>query len=298
MFSFYVTSLSAEHWGLGTMMKVYGIPCLLVSHWVSMIVFLQHNDVKIPHYRSRAWTYTRGALATMDRPFLGWQGRFFLHNVNHAFYLRIWTDAFSGCTFPCYSSLFSKNAFLYGCAYPSLETWLISWQTMWKRQLHTSSNYSVLTINFQISLCLRVYGRICLRAIMLTMKVRCIFAKAPEHVESQVRFSGDVLYWKDKSDSNSWLDSLDQKQKGAIVGRTWPTTAIYVSWNCSPLSRGELGSIHWVWQISVMRLCSFQVWYQVEVSMWGWEISRNFHEDSFHYRICHHYSASLLKKFV
>lgn len=114
MFSFYITSLSAQHWSLGTVMKVYGIPCLLVSHWVSMIVFLQHNDVKIPHYRSRAWTYTRGALATMDRPFLGWQGRFFLHNVNHAFYLQIRTDAFLGCTFPCYSSLFSENAFLYG----------------------------------------------------------------------------------------------------------------------------------------------------------------------------------------
>ena len=137
MFSLYVTSLSVQHWGLGTVTKVYGIPCLLVSHWISMIVFLQHNDVKLPHYRSRAWTYTRGALATMDRPFLGWQGRFFLHNVNHTFYLQIRTDTFSGCTFPCYSSFFSENAFLYGCAYPpSLKMWLINWQTMRRRQLH------------------------------------------------------------------------------------------------------------------------------------------------------------------
>lgn len=42
-----------------------------------------YTDVKLPHYRSGTWTYTRGVLATMDRPFLGWQGRFFLHNVAH-----------------------------------------------------------------------------------------------------------------------------------------------------------------------------------------------------------------------
>jgi len=94
MLSAYVTSLSTQHWGLGMVIKVYGVPCLLVSHWVSMIVFLQHTDVKLPHYRSGTWTYTRGALATMDRPFLGWQGRFFLHNVGHIFHLRIPTDNF------------------------------------------------------------------------------------------------------------------------------------------------------------------------------------------------------------
>lgn len=121
MLSAYVTSLSTQHWGLGMVIKVYGVPCLLVSHWVSMIVFLQHTDVKLPHYRSGTWTYTRGALATMDRPFLGWQGRFFLHNVGHIFHLRIPTDNFfSGCTFSCCPSLFPKNSFLYGYS-PSLE---------------------------------------------------------------------------------------------------------------------------------------------------------------------------------
>jgi len=79
-----------------------------------------YTDVKLPHYRSGTWTYTRGVLATMDRPFLGWQGRFFLHNVGHIFHLRIPTDIFSGCTFSCCPSLFPKNSFLYGYS-PSLE---------------------------------------------------------------------------------------------------------------------------------------------------------------------------------
>jgi len=137
------------------------------------------------------------------------------------------------------------------------ETWLISWQTMRRRQLHTSSNYWVPTINFQISLCSRVYGKICLLAIMLTMEVCCTSAQATEHVEPQVRFLGDILYWKDRNDSNIWLDSLDQKWRGAIVGKTWPTTAIHASGNRSPLSRGESGSIQWAWQIFVMRRSSF-----------------------------------------
>ncbi len=61
--------------------RLYGIPCLMVSHWVTMIVFLQHTDMELPHYRRSAWNFSRGALSTMDRDFLGWQGRFFLHNV-------------------------------------------------------------------------------------------------------------------------------------------------------------------------------------------------------------------------
>ena len=48
-----------------------------------MITYLHHTDPALPHYRGRAWTYARGAAATMDRDFLGWMGRFFLHDVAH-----------------------------------------------------------------------------------------------------------------------------------------------------------------------------------------------------------------------
>lgn len=48
-----------------------------------MITYLHHTDPSLPHYRGKEWNFQRGAAATVDRPFLGWQGRFFLHDVAH-----------------------------------------------------------------------------------------------------------------------------------------------------------------------------------------------------------------------
>ncbi|KZT22915.1 hypothetical protein NEOLEDRAFT_1070416 [Neolentinus lepideus HHB14362 ss-1] len=54
-------------------------------YWVPIVTFtyLQHSDPTIPYYRRDQWTFARGALATVDRPFFGWIGRFFLHNIAH-----------------------------------------------------------------------------------------------------------------------------------------------------------------------------------------------------------------------
>jgi hypothetical protein len=46
-----------------------------------MLTFLHHSDPTIPHYRAGQWTFLRGALATVDRPLLGWIGRMYFHNV-------------------------------------------------------------------------------------------------------------------------------------------------------------------------------------------------------------------------
>lgn len=48
-----------------------------------MITYLHHTDPTLPHYRGNEWNFQRGAAATIDRNFLGWQGRFFLHDVAH-----------------------------------------------------------------------------------------------------------------------------------------------------------------------------------------------------------------------
>ena len=48
-----------------------------------MITYLHHTDPELPHYRQPEWNYQRGAAATVDRNFLGWMGRFFLHDVAH-----------------------------------------------------------------------------------------------------------------------------------------------------------------------------------------------------------------------
>lgn len=92
---------SCRIWGASEVMKYYFIPWLvspafilatyhstnaplqLVSHWFIMITYLHHTDPMLPHYRGKEWNFQRGAAATVDRDFLGWQGRFFLHDVAH-----------------------------------------------------------------------------------------------------------------------------------------------------------------------------------------------------------------------
>lgn len=58
-------------------------PFLLVNHWIVMFTYLHHSDPTIPHYRHSEWSFLRGATATVDRPLLGWFGRFFFHNISH-----------------------------------------------------------------------------------------------------------------------------------------------------------------------------------------------------------------------
>ncbi|TFK32699.1 fatty acid desaturase-domain-containing protein [Crucibulum laeve] len=55
----------------------------LIPYIVIMFTFLHHSDPTIPHYRKGAWSFLRGAAATVDRPLLGWMGRFFFHNISH-----------------------------------------------------------------------------------------------------------------------------------------------------------------------------------------------------------------------
>ncbi|KAF5356411.1 hypothetical protein D9758_009483 [Tetrapyrgos nigripes] len=69
--------------GLSYFMKLYLIPYLIMNHWIVMLTYLHHTDPTIPTYRGGQWTFLRGALSTVDRPLLGWAGRFFLHNVSH-----------------------------------------------------------------------------------------------------------------------------------------------------------------------------------------------------------------------
>ncbi|KAF8877269.1 hypothetical protein BD779DRAFT_1804031 [Infundibulicybe gibba] len=76
-------SYSSSIWGASEVTKFYGIPWLCVSHWFIMITYLHHTDPVMPHYRGKEWNFQRGAAATVDRPVLGWQGRFLLHDVAH-----------------------------------------------------------------------------------------------------------------------------------------------------------------------------------------------------------------------
>ncbi|KAL9713608.1 hypothetical protein Ac2012v2_003219 [Leucoagaricus gongylophorus] len=74
---------ASTRFGILNVIKFYGIPWLGVTHWFIMITYLHHTAPDLPHYRGKEWNFQRGAAATVDRNFLGWQGRFFLHDVAH-----------------------------------------------------------------------------------------------------------------------------------------------------------------------------------------------------------------------
>ncbi|THU84748.1 linoleoyl phosphatidylcholine delta-12 acetylenase [Dendrothele bispora CBS 962.96] len=82
-FMVWAVQYSSSIFGASEVIKYYGIPWLEVTHWFIMITYLHHTDPVMPHYRGKEWNFQRGAAATVDRPFLGWQGRFFLHDVAH-----------------------------------------------------------------------------------------------------------------------------------------------------------------------------------------------------------------------
>jgi omega-6 fatty acid desaturase (delta-12 desaturase) len=73
----------AKTYGVGAFLKDYFVPYIIANHWIVMLTYLHHSDPTMPHYREKEWSYARGAMATVDRPLLGWIGRFFLHNVSH-----------------------------------------------------------------------------------------------------------------------------------------------------------------------------------------------------------------------
>ena len=60
-------------------MRIYGIPLLIVNGFLVLITFLQHTHPALPHYDSSEWNWLRGALATVDRDY-GVLNRVF-HNI-------------------------------------------------------------------------------------------------------------------------------------------------------------------------------------------------------------------------
>lgn len=55
-------------------------PWMWVNHWIVAITYLHHTDPSLPKYEDEAWTFVRGATATIDRDF-GWTGRYLFHGI-------------------------------------------------------------------------------------------------------------------------------------------------------------------------------------------------------------------------
>ncbi len=48
---------------------VYGLPYLVINAWLVGYTWLHHTDLDIPHFASGDWTWAKGALLTVDRPY-------------------------------------------------------------------------------------------------------------------------------------------------------------------------------------------------------------------------------------
>jgi fatty acid desaturase len=72
--------LASQKLGFTTVALLYLQPYLWLNHWIVAITYLHHTHPKVPKYEAEAWTFIKGALATIDRN-LGWAGKHMLHNI-------------------------------------------------------------------------------------------------------------------------------------------------------------------------------------------------------------------------
>lgn len=61
--------LAALQFSLLRVLCVYGLPYLMVNVWLVVYTWLQHTDLNIPHFSNEEWSWAKGALQTVDRPY-------------------------------------------------------------------------------------------------------------------------------------------------------------------------------------------------------------------------------------
>lgn len=86
---------ATQRFGAGVVAVVYFAPYLWVNLWLVLYTWLQHTDPTVPHYGDEDWTWLKGALCTIDRPytFFDW----FHHHIGST---HVCHHIFS--TLPCY----------------------------------------------------------------------------------------------------------------------------------------------------------------------------------------------------
>ncbi|KAL8785767.1 MAG: hypothetical protein Q9195_008510 [Heterodermia aff. obscurata] len=68
------------HLGWEMIALLYLQPYMWVNHWIVAITYLHHTHPDVPKYEDEAWSFIKGATATIDRDF-GWIGKHVLHNI-------------------------------------------------------------------------------------------------------------------------------------------------------------------------------------------------------------------------
>jgi fatty acid desaturase len=71
---------AAQHVGWQTVALLYIQPYVWVNHWIVAITYLHHTHPKLPKYDNEAWSFIKGATATVDRDSAMW-GEHLTHNI-------------------------------------------------------------------------------------------------------------------------------------------------------------------------------------------------------------------------
>lgn len=66
---FLVLGLASIHFSLARVICVYGLPYLVINAWLVSYTWLQHTDLDIPHFSTEQWSWAKGVLLTVDRPY-------------------------------------------------------------------------------------------------------------------------------------------------------------------------------------------------------------------------------------
>ncbi|APA10889.1 hypothetical protein sscle_07g056590 [Sclerotinia sclerotiorum 1980 UF-70] len=66
--------------GWSLVLPIYFLPYMCLNHWIVVITYLHHTHPKLPKFEAEAWTFIKGATATIDRP-IRYVGKHFLHNI-------------------------------------------------------------------------------------------------------------------------------------------------------------------------------------------------------------------------
>jgi fatty acid desaturase len=64
-----ILGLAAMAWSPARVLCVYGLPYLVINAWLVGYTWLQHTDPNIPHFTNSDWSWAKGALQTVDRPY-------------------------------------------------------------------------------------------------------------------------------------------------------------------------------------------------------------------------------------
>ena len=61
--------IASMQFSLSRVFCVYGLPYMVINMWLTTYTWLQHTNADIPHFSNETWSWPKGALQTVDRPY-------------------------------------------------------------------------------------------------------------------------------------------------------------------------------------------------------------------------------------